>query len=574
MDKKDVAKILEEIALMLELKGENTFKIRAYQNGARSIETLETGLLELVEKKELQKVQGIGKAISEKVTELIETGEMTYYKELKKVFPESIFDLFKVPGLGPKKVKVLYEELEIETLGELEYACLENRLLDLKGFGKTTQEKILRGIENLKKYRGKYLISTGMMILEELQEYFEKENKILRFSEAGSLRRRKEVIKDVDVLVAVKEENRLAVGDYFAAFERVETIIAKGETKVSVRLDMGMNVDLRLVTEEEFPYALHHFTGSKDHNTKMRQIAKKKGLKMNEYGIFQGDQRIPAKTEADVFKVLDLAMISPELREDQGEIEAAKEDKLPRLIEKEDVKGLFHIHSHYSDGVNSMEEIVQEARDRELQYIGISDHSQTAYYANGLKPETIEKQHREIDNLREKYPDIKILKGIESDILNDGSLDYEAEVLKKFDYIIASLHSNLKMDRELMTKRLVGAIENPYTKILGHMTGRLLLSREGCDFDEEKVFKALKDNKVAVEINSNPHRLDLDWRKCKMAKSMGISLTIDPDAHRLSGFQDVDYGVGIARKGWIEKEDVINGKDYSDLQEFWELNPE
>ncbi len=573
MDKKDVAKILEEIALMLELKGENTFKIRAYQNGARSIETLETGLLELVEKKELQKVQGIGKAISEKVTELIETGEMTYYKELKKVFPESIFDLFKVPGLGPKKVKVLYEELEIETLGELEYACLENRLLDLKGFGKTTQEKILRGIENLKKYRGKYLISTGMMILEELQEYFEKENKILRFSEAGSLRRRKEVIKDVDVLVAVKEENRLAVGDYFAAFERVETIIAKGETKVSVRLDMGMNVDLRLVTEEEFPYALHHFTGSKDHNTKMRQIAKKKGLKMNEYGIFQGDQRIPAKTEADVFKVLDLAMISPELREDQGEIEAAKEDKLPRLIEKEDVKGLFHIHSHYSDGVNSMEEIVQEARDRELQYIGISDHSQTAYYANGLKPETIEKQHREIDNLREKYPDIKILKGIESDILNDGSLDYEAEVLKKFDYIIASLHSNLKMDRELMTKRLVGAIENPYTKILGHMTGRLLLSREGCDFDEEKVFKALKDNKVAVEINSNPHRLDLDWRKCKMAKSMGISLTIDPDAHRLSGFQDVDYGVGIARKGWIEKEDVINGKDYSDLQEFWELNP-
>jgi len=571
MDKKDVAKILEEIALMLELKGENTFKIRAYQNGARSIETLETSLLKLVEKNELKKVPGIGQAISEKVTELIETGEMTYYKELKEAFPESIFDLFKVPGLGPKKVKVLYEELEIETLGELEYACVENRLMDLKGFGKTTQDKILRGIENLKKYQGKYLVSTGLMVLKELEDYFEKEDRVLRFSEAGSLRRRKEVIKDVDILVAVKEEDREAVGNHFVDFERVEEIIAKGETKVSVRLDMGMNVDLRLVTEKEFPYALHHFTGSKDHNTKMRQIAKKKGLKMNEYGIFNGDERVPAKTESDVFSILDLAMIPPELREDQGEIEAAEEDALPRLVEKEDLKGLFHIHSHYSDGVNSMEELVQEAMDRGLQYIGISDHSQSAFYANGQNPEDVKKQHKEIDKLREKYPDIKILKGIESDILNDGSLDYEEEVLETFDYIIASLHSNLKMERELMTKRLVGAIENPYTKILGHMTGRLLLSREGCDFDEERVFKALKDNNVAVEINSNPHRLDLDWRKCKMAKNMGISITIDPDAHKLSGFQDVEYGVGIARKGWIEKEDVINGKEFAELQELWGL---
>ncbi len=571
MDKKDVAKILEEMALMLELKGANTFKIRAYQNGARSIETLEGNLRELVDNKELSKVPGIGKGLSENIMELVETGEMADYQELKKAFPETLFDLFKVPGLGPKKVKVLYEELEIETLGELEYACLENRLMDLKGFGRTTQEKILRGIENLKKYRGKYLVSTGIMVLEELRDYFMDENKVLDFSEAGSLRRRKEVIKDVDILAAVKKEDRESVGDYFAAFERVEEIIAKGETKVSVRLDMGINVDLRLVTEEEYPYALHHFTGSKEHNTKMRQIAKKKGLKMNEYGIFKGEERIPAKTEADVFEILELPMIPPELREDQGEIEAAEEDKLPGLIKKEDVKGLFHIHSHYSDGVNSIEEIVQEALDRGLQYVGISDHSQTAYYANGLKPEAVKKQHQEIEELREKYPKIKILKGIESDVLNDGSLDYEEEILETFDYIIASLHSNLKMDRDLMTKRLVGAIKNPYTKILGHMTGRLLLSREGSDFDEQEVFKALKENNVAVEINSNPHRLDLDWRKCKMAKNMGISLTIDPDAHRLSGFNDVDYGVGIARKGWIEKEDVINGKDFSELQKFWGL---
>ena len=334
MDKKDVAKILEEIALMLELKGENTFKIRAYQNGARSIETLETSLLKLVEKNELKKVPGIGQAISEKVTELIETGEMTYYKELKEAFPESIFDLFKVPGLGPKKVKVLYEELEIETLGELEYACVENRLMDLKGFGKTTQDKILRGIENLKKYQGKYLVSTGLMVLKELEDYFEKEDRVLRFSEAGSLRRRKEVIKDVDILVAVKEEDREAVGNHFVDFERVEEIIAKGETKVSVRLDMGMNVDLRLVTEKEFPYALHHFTGSKDHNTKMRQIAKKKGLKMNEYGIFNGDERVPAKTESDVFSILDLAMIPPELREDQEKLKRRKRMHSPGWWEK------------------------------------------------------------------------------------------------------------------------------------------------------------------------------------------------------------------------------------------------
>ena len=574
MDKKEVAKILEEIALMLELKGENTFKIRAYQNGARSIENLEQNLEELVKSRELGKVPGIGKGLSENVTELINTGEMTYYQELKEEFPQTLFDLFKVPGLGPKKVKVLYEKLEIETLGELEYACLENRLTDLKGFGKTTQEKILQGIENLKKYRGKYLVSTGIMVLEELRDYFQQEERVLRFSEAGSLRRRKEVIKDVDILAAVKETDRKALGDYFIAFPRVEEVIAQGATKISVRLDLGINVDLRLVTESEFPYALHHFTGSKAHNTKIRQMAKKKGLKMNEYGIFDGEERIPAKTEADVFKVLDLPMIPPELREDQGEIEAGEAGELPPLVEKQDIKGLFHIHSHYSDGINAVEEIVQEAVERGFQYIGISDHSQTAYYANGLKPKDIERQHREIESLRGKYPEIKILKGIESDILKDGSLDYEEEVLEKFDYIIASLHSNLKMDRDLMTKRLIGAIENPYTKILGHMTGRLLLSREGCDFDEEQVFKVLQKNKVAVEINSNPHRLDLDWRKCKKAKTMGISITIDPDAHKLSGFDHVDYGVGVARKGWIERKEVINGQSFSDLKVFWGLNLE
>ncbi len=571
MDKKDVAKVLEEIALMLELRGENTFKIRAYQNGARIIETLEESIKEVVESGELQKVQGIGKAISEKVTELVETGELQYYEELKREFPKTLFELFKVPGLGPKKVKVLYDELEIETLGELEYACLENRLTELKGFGKTTQEKILRGIENLKKYQGKHLISTGMRVLDELTAYFQGCDGVLRFSEAGSLRRRKDVVKDVDILAAVREADRQKVADYFEAFDGVEEVIAKGETKVSLRLDMGINVDLRLVSEKEFPYALHHFTGSKAHNTKMRKIAKEKGLKMNEYGIFKDGEILPARSEAEVFSLLDLPMIPPELREDQGEIEAAREGKLPNLIEEADLKGLFHIHSHYSDGTNRIEEIVQEAVKWGFQYIGISDHSQTAYYAKGLKPDDVEKQHLEIDRVQEKYPAIKILKGIESDILNDGSLDYTEDVLKKFDYIIASLHSNLKMEKTLMTKRLVKAINNPYTKILGHMTGRLLLSREGCDFDEQEVFDALKESGVTVEINSNPHRLDLDWRKGKMAKNMGISITIDPDAHKLSGFEDVRYGVGIARKGWIEKGDVLNARDLSELQKKWKL---
>jgi DNA polymerase (family X) len=571
LDKKEAAKVLEKIALMMELKGENTFKVRAYQKGARSLETLEGSLEELIAENELKKVPGIGQALREKIIELVETGELQYYEDLKREFPETLFDLFRVQGLGPKKVKVLYEELEIETLGELEYACLENRLAELKGFGKKTQEKILLGIENLKKYRGKYLVSIGISVLEELREYFSGNEKILRFSEAGSLRRRKEVIKDVDILAAVKETDRKDAAEFFAAFEKVEEIIAKGETKISVRLKSGINVDLRLVTEEEFPFALHHFTGSKDHNTKMRQIAKEKGLKMNEYGIFHKDKPISAKTEAEIFNLMGLSMIPPELREDQGEIEAAAENKLPDLVEQKDLKGLFHIHSHYSDGVNAIEEIIQEAADQGFQYIGISDHSQTAYYANGLKPEDVEKQHREIDQLREKYPQIKILKGIESDILNNGDLDYDPEVLEKFDYIIASLHSNLKMDKERMTKRLLGAIQNPHTKILGHMTGRLLLSRDGCDFDEEQVFSALKEHNVAVEINSNPHRLDLDWRKCKVAKSMGIPITIDPDAHIVSGFQDIKYGVGIARKGWIEKEDVINAKDFSDLVTIWDL---
>ncbi len=570
MDKKDVAKVLEEIGLLLELKGENIFKIRAYQNGARTIESLETDIHELVAKDELKNLKGIGKAIEEKVTELVTTGELPYYESLKKEFPEGLFDLFRIQGLGPKKVKILYEELGIETTGELEYACLENRLLDLKGFGKKSQEKILQGIGNLKKYQGQHLISTGLMIYEEILEYLQGDERILRLEAGGSLRRKKEIIKDVDILAAVEEEHREEIAEKFLKFPRVEQIIGKGSTKISVGLDAGINVDLRMVSEEEFPFALHHFTGSKEHNTAMRQRAKERNYKMNEYGIFKGEERLPAKDEKQVFGLLGLPYIAPEMREDLGEIEAAENKELPKLIEGKSISGLLHIHSHYSDGVNSIKEIAEEGIKRKYSYIGISDHSKSAFYAKGLQEERIRKQHEEIENLQEKMEQIRILKGIESDILSDGSLDYEDSVLDSFDYVIASVHGNMKMPKEEMTKRLIRAIEHPQTKILGHWTGRLLLSREGYEFDEAEVFKALKEQRVALEINSNPHRLDLDWRKCRRAKEYGILMTIDPDAHRLSGFDHVVLGVGVARKGWLEEKDVLNTMGYKELMNYWE----
>ena len=427
MDKHRVASIFTEIGLFLELKGESPFKIRAYENGARIVEMLEEDLETLVQEKRLSSIIGIGKALEQKIEELVITGQLQYYESLKSEFPATLFELFKVPGLGAKKVRVLYEKLEIATLGELEYACKENRLVDLPGFGEKTQENILKGISHARTNAGRYLLDEagGMAfaILNKLKDC----PQVQTLSVAGSLRRRKEIIKDIDILVSSDHPSQ--VMDFFVSLPDIADIIGQGETKTSVRLKGGIAVDVRVVSPEQYPYALHHFTGSKEHNTKMRHISKSMDLKMNEYGLFKGEEEIliPCNSEEELFSALGMAYIPPELREDMGEIEAAQTNNIPLLIESQDIHGIFHFHSQYSDGSNSIADLAEEVKRQGYSYIGISDHSRSAYYARGLKEEDIKRQHEEIDILNQKWNDFHIFKGIESDILQDGSLDYSDE---------------------------------------------------------------------------------------------------------------------------------------------------
>lgn len=566
MDKRTIVGILEEIALLLDIKGENPFKIKAYVNAARSIELLEGNPEDYAEDGKLEGVKGVGKAIAEKLMELLTTGKMQYYEELKRSIPEGLLDMLKIPGVGPKKVKVLYEKLGVKSIGELEYACLENRLLSLAGFGEKTQENILKGILHMKMYRGQYLfgdvyreamdVKSGMMEFQHIQEC----------ELGGSLRRRKETVKDIDMVASTSQPVRLM--DHFTSLPQVLEVISRGETKSTVRLKSGINMDLRVVDIREFPYALNHFTGSKEHNTAIRHRAKSMGIKVNEYGLFKGDELILCQNEDDIYKALGLDYIPPELRENMGEIEAAEAGALPELIKTEDIKGAFHMHTTYSDGANSIGEMVEEARRLGLQYIGISDHSKYAYYARGMSIDEIKRQLEEIDEINQRYKDFKVFKGIESDILPDGSLDYEDEVLKLFDFVIASVHSSFKLDIEKMTERLINSMKNKYTTMLAHPTGRLLLARDGYELDINAVIEAAATYGKVIEINADPHRLDLDWRHLKHAKEKGVRISINPDAHSIYGIRSISYGIGIARKGWLERKNVINTMDSAEMEKF------
>ena len=564
MNRKEIAAILEEIAVLLELTGENPFKARSYENVARQILQCDEDIAELVREKRLREIKGVGETLDQKITELVNTGRLEYYEELKAKFPESLFDLFKIPGLGAKRIKILYEDLGITTLGELEYACNENRLIALKGFGPKMQQKVLDGLAFAKRHQNQYLIDTAMQAARAVLDYLREKDGRWRIEIAGSLRRHKEVVKDVDLLASASDASALM--QHFVKTPATESVTSHGETKSSIVLDSGIAVDLRVVSKKQFPYALAHFTGSKDHNVVMRQRAKERGLKLNEYGLFKGeDKLIPCEDEAAIFKALDLPFIPPELREDRGEFEAGA---LPDLVEREDLVGLMHCHSTYSDGKSSLEEMAAAARDAGYAYIGFADHSQSAAYAGGLTREDVQRQHKEIDALNKKLDGIVILKGIESDILDDGSLDYDKKTLGCFDFVIASVHSRLNMTESQATKRLLAAIRNPHTAILGHPTGRLLLSRDGYPLDFDAVFDACAEHRVAIEINANPHRLDLDWRNIQKARERGIWFCIGPDAHNVEGIEDVAYGLGIARKGWLEKDALLNCMTAEELLEW------
>jgi DNA polymerase (family 10) len=566
MDKKKVAEVLEEIGALLELRGENPFKSRAYTNAARAIRGLQEDIGELVKTRRLREIKGVGEAIQQKITELVTTGELKYHLELRAPYPPGFHEMMQVPGLGPKKLKVLWETLGIASLGELEYACRENRLRELEGFGEKSQEKILKGIEFFKRHRGLHLSNFARKEGEALLQSLSLCPDVTNASLAGSLRRRCEISADIDLVAS--SANPAGVMQYFTTLPQIEGIVARGDTKSSVTLTTGINADLRVVTEREFPYALHHFTGSKEHNTALRGRAKGMGMKMNEYGLFRGEELIPCVNEEEIFAALGLAYIPPELRENTGEIEAAQNNSLPDLVTESQIRGVLHVHSIYSDGSNTLEQMIQAAIELGYSYVGISDHSKSAFYARGLKEEDIKRQHAELDVLQGKFPQIRILKGIESDILADGSLDYAPEILSSFDFVIGSIHGRFNMTEEEMTARILRALENPFLTVLGHPTGRLLLAREPYPVDIERIIDAAVARGVAIEINAHPHRLDLDWRFGRYAAKMGAMVSINPDAHSTRELANVTYGVGIARKSWLVADQVLNTRDAAGFLAF------
>lgn len=568
MDKKQIAQILREMALILEIRGENIFKVRAHENAARALEGLTAGLEELVASGEIREIKGIGEAMAKKIQTLLTGEELPEYRKLKDSLPAGLLEMARVPGMGPKKIKAVWDELGISSVEALEAACKADKISGLKGFGAKSQEKILQGLEMLKKYQGQYLISEARPEAQALHQALKKFPGVIRCEIAGSLRRRKEIVKDIDLVASAAEAERAAIMDYFTTLPAVAAMVAKGETKSTVTLKNGMNADLRIVSDEEFPYTLHHLTGSKEHNVALRQHAIKRGLKVSEYGLFRGEENIPCKDEADIFRNLGMAYIPPELREDYGEIEAALENRLPKLIEAQDIRGIIHVHTDWSDGVNTLEEMARACQKSGYEYLAISDHSKAAAYAGGLSEERVRRQQEEIERLNAELQGFRILKSIECDILADGRLDFSDEVLASFDLVIVSVHSKLNMTETEATERILKAIRNPYVTILGHLTGRLLLEREGYPLNHRAVIDAAAELGVCIEINANPRRLDLDWRFCKYALEKGVMLAVNPDAHRVSGFGDMEYGLGAARKGWLAKENVLNTRSAAEVLAF------
>ncbi len=568
MDKKDVVRILDQTATLLELGGADFFKVRAYRGASRALESsgMETDIN--TKAKDLQATKGIGKNIAGHIVELISNGTFAEYERLKASTPPGLLVMLRIPGMGAKKVKYLFDNLGISDMETLEQACLENRLSVLPGFGKKTQDNILKGIHAVKRYQQKFLYSQVIGQAELILEKLRKGGSVIRASLAGSLRRKKEIIKDIDIVASTGEPEM--VMELFTGLDDVEDVIARGSTRSSIRLASGINADIRTVEDWQFPYALHHFTGSREHNTAMRSLSKKSGIRMNEYGLFKGKELIKCKSEKDIFGVFGMQYIPPELRENHGEVEAAQKGQLPALVEPSDIKGIIHIHTTYSDGKMTLEQAARKAMDMGFSYIGISEHSRSARYAGGLKEEDIDNYLTEIDRLNEKLEGFRVFKGIESDILNDGSLDYDDRTLERFDFVIIAIHSNFNMSKNDMTKRIIKALQHPYASILAHPTGRLLLARDPYEVDMEKIIDAAAQSNVDLELNSSPFRLDLDWRYGRYAKQKGVKVFIDPDAHTLDGLYDYSFGVNIARKGWLEAKDIANTMDAGKMADYLE----
>jgi DNA polymerase (family 10) len=563
MDKKQVAEILDEMGTLLEIKGANPFRCRAFHNAAINVESLSEDLRELASTDRLTEIPGIGKGIAQVIKDLVESGSSSEYEEIKKSLPPGLPELIKIPGLGPKRVKLLYEKLNIDSVSALEEAATTHRLSDTPGFGKKSEENILKGIARLSKAQTQFHINIALNSAENLIAFLGKQKGVKRSEIAGSLRRRKELIGDIDLLVSCGEKERKNILEKFVHHPDVQSILAQGDTKASVRLHSGIQCDLRVVKNSEFAFALNYFTGSKEHNVEVRTRARTLGLSLNEYGFsalkeWKKSKKVPiCPKEEDIYKTLGLAYVPPELRENLGEFEAAEKNRIPRLVEVEDLRGTFHCHTTYSDGRSTLKEMAAMAK-KQWEYWGVADHSGTAVYAHGLTKERIKEQHAEIDSLNSSIKGFRIFKGIECDILPDGSLDMNDDDLSVFDYVVASIHSKLNMSEKEATSRLIKALKNQRVTFVGHPTGRILLERDGYPVNIREVIDAAADYGKGLEINSHPIRLDLDWRTLRYVKEKKVKIFINPDAHSAEGLLDVRYGVGIARKGWLESADVVN----------------
>ncbi len=554
MNNAEAASILSTIATILDLQGENPFKVRAFQNASRTIEGLEVDFGKLIDEKKLGELPGIGKAIEEKLTELHRTGKLKYYEDLRASVPAGVLEIMKLPNLGPKKVKVLWKELKVTSPAQLEVAAKAGKIAKLAGFGERTQEKILESISRAGKNEGFYLVSQAIGVARELLAYLQPV--VAGAGIAGSLRRGKPVVRDVDLLASAAKPREVI--EHFARAPAVEEVIGKGDTKCSVRLTNGLQVDLRVVAEDEYAPALLYFTGSKEHNVILRGRAVKKGWTLNEYGLFKGKKRIDTDSEEAIYRKFGLSYIPPELREGRDEIDLAERGELPQLIEAKDIKGILHVHSTWSDGTASIEDMAGKARRLGYKWMGLSDHSQAASYAHGLDEARLRKQMKEVAALNAGWKDFRILHGMEADILPDGSLDLSNELLGKLDFVIGSIHSRFDMSESEMTDRICKAIASPHFDVFGHPTGRLLLQRDGYKVDLERVLRAAKESGKVVELNANPHRLDLDDPHARRAKELGVTMSIDPDSHSVAGLEDVEFGLMTARRAGLEAGDVLN----------------
>jgi len=563
----DIAAIFEEMADLLEIQNENPFRIRAYRNAARQVEGMGVALADLVAKDEdLTELPGIGHDLAAKIQEIVATGKCKALEKLRKQLPSSVTELLKVPGLGPKRVRTLYDQLKVKTTSQLAKAAKAGKIRELEGFGAKTEQTILDALTARTAEPRRFKLVIAAQYAEPFRKYLAGISGVKQVELAGSYRRCRETVGDLDILVTAGESGR--VMDRFTGYDEVARVLSKGETRSTVILKSGLQVDLRVVEPECYGAALHYFTGSKAHNVAIRRLGQQKKLKINEYGVFKGEKRIAGETEASVFKSVGLPWIPPELREERGEIEVARAGKLPKLVELKDLRGDLHVHTKATDGHNSLREMAEAARERNLEYLAITEHSRRLTVAHGLDVKRLRRQMEDIDALNASLRGITILKGIEVDILEDGALDLPNDVLGELDLVIGAVHSQFKLSRTKQTRRILKAMDHPHFTILAHPSGRLIDQREPYDVDMLKVIRHARARGCYLELNAHPERLDLLDTHCQLAKEEGVRVAISSDAHSVQDFDNLRYGVGQARRGWLERDDVLNSRPLKEMREL------